>query len=405
MVVDGGANDGASSIQVTPNEVINYKLVARIAPVGTTNSTNGQTINSLSTSPTDGITQIRFNIQERSTDEIQADFSSGVELQNGFNLAEFSSTGTVDARTGTAEHNLDAVKAIQPFGTFVGVTSANTPSDVILATGSFTVKSLGRGLPSSIFMSYNNPDQAPGAFKINGGQGVEPLKTDTDPILTFTGLTLTSAPSSTISGRVFNDTNADGLFDGSDVGISGFRVFLDQDNNGILDAGEISKPVSATGTYTFSNVPAGTYRVREVFRSGWRQTYPALGYYQLTIGDGEKAKSLSFANTDTVLIKGTVWMDANKNKKFDSSEGGLPGWSLYLDQNNNGVLDAGETSTVTDANGNYRFFNLPAGKYVVRVMQASSKYRLTAPASGTHILTLAAAGTRSNQNFGEKRLT
>ena len=33
--------------------------------------------------------------------------------------------------------------------------------------------------------------------------------------------------SATITGRVFNDTNADGLFDASDAGIPGFRAFLD----------------------------------------------------------------------------------------------------------------------------------------------------------------------------------
>src|SRR5205085_9693596 len=136
----------------------------------------------------------------------------------------------------------------------------------------------------------------------------------------------------TISGRVFNDKNANGIFDGSDTGISGFRVFLDKDFDGVLDSDEISKPVSTTGTYTFSAVPAGTYRVREVFRSGWRQTFPALGYYQLTIANGQAAKSLSFANTDTVLIKGTVFMDANKDGKLTSGEPGLAGWTLYLDK-------------------------------------------------------------------------
>jgi len=37
-----------------------------------------------------------------------------------------------------------------------------------------------------------------------------------------------------------------------------------------------------------------------------------------------------------------------KNGK-DSNHG--PNWQLYLDQNNNGKLDIGETSVHTDANG------------------------------------------------------
>lgn len=49
----------------------------------------------------------------------------------------------------------------------------------------------------------------------------------------------------------------------------------------------------------------------------------------------------------------------------------LGGWTIYLDQNQNGRLDDGERSTVTDANGNYEFTDLPAGTYYVAEVQQS----------------------------------
>ena len=168
-------------------------------------------------------------------------------------------------------------------------------------------------------------------------------------------------------------------------------------------SGKITSFETATGTYTFSNVPTGNYRVREVFRAGWRQTFPALGYYQVPLGYGQTGKSLSFANTNTVLIKGTVFMDANKNKIIDAGEPGLAGWELYLDSNGNGVLDKGEQTTLSDSKGNYRFFNLPAGSYRINIIK-SSKYQQTTPAAGFHTVTLAAGGTVSNKNWGEKKL-
>jgi uncharacterized protein (DUF2141 family) len=238
---------------------------------------------------------------------------------------------------------------------------------------------------------------------------------DTDPDVAVTAVSalansvngsitinVAAAPAS-VSGRVFNDKNANGIFDGVDTGISGFRVFLDKDNDGVLDSNEQSTPVSSTGTYHLTGVPAGTYRVREVFRSGWRQTFPALGYYQVTLRPGDVAKTLSFANTDTVLIKGRVFMDANVNGKLDSGEGGLPNWRLYLDKDNDGIFDSNETNTLSDANGNYRFFNIPAGTYIVRIVQQSG-YKQTAPSGKAFTITLAAAGTTSNKNFGEKRV-
>jgi RHS repeat-associated protein len=45
---------------------------------------------------------------------------------------------------------------------------------------------------------------------------------------------------------------------------------------------------------------------------------------------------------------------------------GLANWTIYLDQNQNGIQDIGERSTLTDANGAYAFKELPAGTYYVR---------------------------------------
>ncbi len=45
--------------------------------------------------------------------------------------------------------------------------------------------------------------------------------------------------------------------------------------------------------------------------------------------------------------------------------GGLPGWVIYLDQNRNGSLDAGEASTVTDGSGYYEFLGLAPDTYYV----------------------------------------
>ena len=96
-------------------------------------------------------------------------------------------------------------------------------------------------------------------------------------------------------------------------------------------------------------------------------------------------------------------MDANSNRKRDTGEPGLPGWMLYIDHNKSGKLDKGDDWTLSDSKGNYRFFNLPAGTYVVRIVQ-QAKYRQTAPSGGFHTITLGAGGTVSNKNFGEKRL-
>ena len=44
----------------------------------------------------------------------------------------------------------------------------------------------------------------------------------------------------------------------------------------------------------------------------------------------------------------------------------IEGWKLYIDLNNNNLLDAGEPTTLTDANGNYVFSDLDDATYTIR---------------------------------------
>ncbi|WP_287630137.1 MULTISPECIES: Calx-beta domain-containing protein [unclassified Microcystis] len=72
-------------------------------------------------------------------------------------------------------------------------------------------------------------------------------------------------------------------------------------------------------------------------------------------------------------IKGTVWNDIDGNA-VNNNEPNLAGWTVYLDTNNNNQLDTGETTTQTDANGDYTFNNLRPGNYnVAQVVQTGWK--------------------------------
>ena len=51
---------------------------------------------------------------------------------------------------------------------------------------------------------------------------------------------------------------------------------------------------------------------------------------------------------------------------MSDGEPGLGGWIIYLDNNNNGVMDAGDATTTTDILGNYRFSGINPGTITVR---------------------------------------
>ncbi len=94
-----------------------------------------------------------------------------------------------------------------------------------------------------------------------------------------------------ISGMKFNDMDGNGLRDADgvdnlagttddEVGMAGWTIFLDQDADGVLDAGERSAVTDAEGRYSFSVTPDAdpsdpdndAYVVREVQQTGWVQT-------------------------------------------------------------------------------------------------------------------------------------
>jgi uncharacterized repeat protein (TIGR01451 family) len=101
-----------------------------------------------------------------------------------------------------------------------------------------------------------------------------------------------------ISGVVFFDFDADGSQSASEPGVAGRTVFLDSNNNGVLDGGEPSTSTDSNGNYSFTSLADGTYTVREDIQSnhGAVQTAPAGGSYSVNVSGGSSASGQNFAD-------------------------------------------------------------------------------------------------------------
>ena len=195
---------------------------------------------------------------------------------------------------------------------------------------------------------------------------------------------------SSISGTVYSDGNVDGADDDGEGGMSGVTVYLDKNQNGKLDTGEKKLLTDSSGNFEFDDLTPGTYYVREVTPSGYRLTAPSKTDYVVGLSNGVNGTGKSFGNTTRALVSGTVFNDANSNKKWDTStEKGLAGFTVWIDLNNDGKLDAGDESVVTDANGNWSFDNIVHGTYTIHI-SAKTGYKNTTPSSFS--IKLAAAG-------------
>jgi hypothetical protein len=112
---------------------------------------------------------------------------------------------------------------------------------------------------------------------------------------------LAGAENLNISGIMFLDTNSNGKYDSSDLPLSGYTIYIDQNDNLIFEPGEHNTTTNTKGLYRFNNTPKEG-SVRELILPGFSfqpSTPPGFSYnlsgFELALKD-----SLNFGN---VLMK------------------------------------------------------------------------------------------------------
>ncbi len=216
------------------------------------------------------------------------------------------------------------------------------------------------------------------------------------------------ASTGSISGFVFDDSDNDGAFDETETKPSGRTVFLDANNNGKFDSGEASTTTDDVGAFSFANLAADTYRVRQVLPSSTAYSTPladvALASGQVfgsvVIGTKVSTTPPPPPPAPTGTISGYTFNDSDKDGVLDKTESKASGKTVFLDTNNNGKLDSGEKSLVTDSSGAFSFGGLIAGTYSVRRLFPSG-YSYSTPLRN---LNLAAGQVLGGVTIGSKTL-
>lgn len=115
--------------------------------------------------------------------------------------------------------------------------------------------------------------------------------------------------------------------------------------------------------------------------------------------------SIDVAAINGGQILGTVFDDVDGDGTQDPGEAGRSGATVYIDDNDNGILDktadVDETSTQTDANGNYQFTGLDPRQYQIRDILPDIRER-TVPLSGLNSIDLAPDEVKTDVDFGSK---
>ena len=210
------------------------------------------------------------------------------------------------------------------------------------------------------------------------------------------GLTQQAPGLASLGNYVWNDVNNDGIQDAGEAPVAGVTVYLyAADGTTKLD----STVTDALGQYIFNALTPGDYIVGfENLPAGFvfsptdagaddaadSDVNPTTGQTPvITLEAGQNDMTwdagIHNATLPTGALGNQVWYDYNNDGIQDPGEPGVAGVTVVLYDDMGNVL----ATTVTDANGNYVFNNLPAGDYQIGFENLPQDYVFVTPGAGT----------------------
>ena len=184
--------------------------------------------------------------------------------------------------------------------------------------------------------------------------------------------------SSSIAGNVYEDADGDCVRDPGEVPISNVLIEL-LDGSGTVVA---STRTDAAGNYQFQSLRPGTYTLREMQPAGYLQGGQKAGseggndsvadlISAIAIGSGVQALRYDFCEQRPASLEGKVFADLNEDCILDPEESPIEGVRIELLNAQGRVV----RTTLTNANGDYRFEGLVPGQYSVREIQPEGYFQ------------------------------
>ncbi|MGH7179728.1 MAG: SdrD B-like domain-containing protein, partial [Tepidisphaeraceae bacterium] len=205
----------------------------------------------------------------------------------------------------------------------------------------------------------------------------------------------------TVTGRVFDDRNGNGLPDTGEPGLVGRQVFFDINNDGIRQGGEPLAVTDASGNYSLGGLPGGTHSIVLSPEPGYVfTTSPAQS---VSVGIGQLVSGADSGSAQPVVVQGTVFVDSDLDGTFDSGEATLGGWTVFVDQDFDGALDPTEPSAMSDGAGAYLVTGAVPGTLHLRASGPAGWTPTNGDTGGAVAVTATGGQSISGINLGQRR--
>lgn len=365
---------------VAPSSTVAFTI--KFEPLGTGLRT--ATVSIGNSDLTGGENPYTFDIQGTGVTTPEMSVSgNGVTIANGDTspgLSDSTLFGDVDITTGaqlvtytisnTGNSSL-TIGTVSVSGAQASEFTVTTPPALSVNTGStttFVVKfdpsSIGLR-NATISIANNDPDESPYVFNIRGNG--------------------TSPSDGVIGDRVWLDNDGDGIQDVGEDPMPGITVSLYDSGDNLLGTtvsaadGSYSFQGLASGNYylTFTNAPSG-YSLSALDQGGDdaldSDANPSNGgktaTFSLNISEVDNTRDAGFTATG---VGNFVWLDVNENGLQDAGETGVPGIDVEIKINGG----ASVATTTTDASGYYAFTNLSPNTYRLYFTGLAAGYAFT----------------------------
>jgi autotransporter-associated beta strand protein len=221
-----------------------------------------------------------------------------------------------------------------PFGTQITLID-NDGTDAV--TGSFSNAAEG-----AIVMANGSP------FRITYRGGVD----QNDVVVTAI-----NPSSGQIAGMVYTDVNGNGR-NNSDPSRDGVTVQLDMGADGSVDQ---TTTTANGGLYSFSDLPAGRFRIRMVAPGGTVQT--SFNPSDVTLAIAQTVGGVDFGVFQLVSVSGTKFNDRNGDGIRNNNEPGVGGVEMRIFPAGGGLIIQ---TVLTNSDGTFAFSNIGPGSFDVQ---------------------------------------
>ncbi len=166
--------------------------------------------------------------------------------------------------------------------------------------------------------------------------------------------------SGTVGGYKIHDLDGDGDWDGGEPGLEGWTITATRADNGK----SVSTTTASDGSFSFTNLPAGQYKVCETLQPGWTQTAPG--------GDGCFTVAVGGGNPDPEKL---IFLNANNGtleicKEWRANDDGITEDPFPWEFDVGGDDQADVTIAVGEGQQACDTLTLPAGDYTVAELDA-----------------------------------